>query len=206
MSDLILASGSPRRRQMLEELGYRFVIVRPDVDETPAPGEAAAPYVERLARAKAEAVAARAQPTASVSAPEPPRVVLAADTVVALDGALLGKPTDDDDASRMLEMLSGREHDVLTAIAVLAPGEPCRTHVERTRVTFESLDADTIRWYVASGEPRDKAGAYAIQGLGAVFVDRIDGNYSNVVGLPLPATRRLLAGAGIGLEARTMSS
>jgi septum formation protein len=185
---------------MLAELGYRFAIERPEIDETPWPDEAAAPYVERLALAKAEAVA-RAVDTGS----GPTRhgyVILAADTVVTLDGVLLGKPEDDADAARMLARLAGRRHEVLTSIAVLAPGTGLRAaHVECTGVTIGGLDDQAIGWYVASGEPHDKAGAYAIQGLGAVFVERIDGNYSNVVGLPLPATCRLLARAGIPLPA-----
>lgn len=203
MLNLILASGSPRRRHMLDELGYRFAVERPELDETPRPGETAAPYVERLARSKAEVVAQQVRQRHDLASPaELSWVVLAADTVVALEGLLLGKPTDDDDAARMLGMLSGRDHEVLTAIAVLAPDTAhCQSHVEHTSVTFGPLDADTIRWYVASGEPRDKAGAYAIQGLGAVFVERIAGNHSNVVGLPLPATCRLLAKAGIPLPA-----
>ena len=143
----------------------------------------------RLARAKAQAASAQNG-----------EVVLAADTIVALDGELLGKPRDPADAHRMLERLSGREHEVLTGVAVARDAEDCRAGVERTRVRFAELSAAEIEWYVASGEPLDKAGAYAIQGLGALFVDGLDGNYSNVVGLPLPLTYRLLREVGFSLR------
>lgn len=192
---LILASGSPRRREMLQNLGVEFLPRPVDIDESPLDKECPEPYVLRLARAKAQAAAHRA--TGDEQA-----VILAADTIVALDGALLGKPRDLTDARRMLGQLSGRTHEVLTGVAVAATsGEPTRAEVERTRVRFGELSAAEIEWYVASGEPLDKAGAYGIQGLGALFVDRLDGNYSNVVGLPLPLTYRLLAEVGFSLLA-----
>ncbi len=196
---LILASGSPRRREMLENLGVEFAVRPVDIDESPLDGESPEPYVLRLARAKARA--ATADDAAASS-----EVVLAADTIVALDGELLGKPRDPADARRMLERLSGREHEVLTGVAVIggagreaSRGGELRVGVERTRVRFAELSAEEIAWYVATGEPLDKAGAYAIQGYGALFVDAVDGNYSNVVGLPLPLTYRLRREAGLSL-------
>ena len=128
--------------------------------------------------------------------------MLAADTVVVVDGVLLGKPRDAAEARTMLATIAGREHEVLTGIALRASGPPPReaASVERTRVRVASLDADEIDWYVASGEPMDKAGAYAIQGLGALLVEEVYGNYTNVVGLPLPATRRLFGQLGLDLH------
>jgi len=190
---LVLASGSPRRREMLARLGANFVVRPVDIDESPEGGELPEPYVRRLAEEKARAAAARAR-TADV--------VLAADTIVASGGELLGKPAGVADARRMLERLSAREHEVLTGVAVIdGPDGDLRLGVERTRVRFAELSAEEIDWYVATAEPLDKAGAYAIQGFGALFVDGIDGNYSNVVGLPLPLTYRLLREAGLSLLA-----
>lgn len=185
---LILASGSPRRREFLEQTGVPFVVRPAAIDETPRPDEAPADYVRRLARTKATAV------------PADGAVVLAADTVVACDGHLLGKPRDDADAADMLRQLADRDHTVLTGIAVHDPARAAvDDHVEQTRVRFSPLSDHDIAWYVATGEPHDKAGAYAIQGHAALFIESITGNYSNVVGLPLPATRRLLARAGVDL-------
>ncbi len=184
-ASFILASGSPRRRELLARLGYHFTVRPADIDESPLPGERPAAYVGRLAQTKAAAAARSGE------------VVLAADTVVALGDTLLGKPADDQDAKRMLRSLADREHEVLTGIAVLATGTEPALHVEHTRVRMGPLSASDIAWYVATGEPSDKAGAYAIQGLGALFVASIDGNYSNVVGLPVPATARLLHAVGI---------
>ena len=182
---LVLASGSPRRREILERLGYSFVVRPVDIDETPMPGEAAEGYVARLAREKARADA------------RPGEVILAADTVVALDGDLLGKPRDAAEAADMLRRLSGREHEVSTGVGVLqVDADKLTTAVETTTVRFAPLKPAEIAWYVASGEPMDKAGAYAIQGLGTVFVEAIAGNYSNVVGLPVPVVYRLLAESG----------
>ncbi len=178
---------------MLENLGVDFDVRPVDVDESPRAGEAPDVYVLRLARAKARAAAESSSPAKA----ERP-IVLAADTIVAADGQLLGKPRDPDDARRMLERLAGRGHEVLTGVAVRA-NDFRGAEVERTRVRFAELSAAEIDWYVASGEPLDKAGAYAIQGLGALFVTEVDGNYSNVVGLPLPLTYRLLREAGFSL-------
>jgi septum formation protein len=156
-----------------------------DLDETPAAGEPPEETVLRLAREKA---AARA---------EPGELVLAADTVVVIDGELLGKPRDAEDARRMLARIAGREHTVLTGVALEEPGRGRRTSdVERSQVRMASLTPDEIAWYVATGEPLDKAGSYAIQGIGALLVEEVHGNYTNVVGLPLPLTRRLFREMG----------
>lgn len=198
MRPLILASASPRRRELLAGLGLRFTVRAADVDETPRAGEAPAGYVLRLAREKAAAVA---------KAEQGDGWVLAADTSVVVDGEILGKPLEDqngDDARRMLRLLSGREHEVLTGIALLeSRGSETReaTHVETSRVRMAALSEEEIAWYAATGEPRDKAGAYAIQGLGALFVEAVAGNYSNVVGLPIPAVYRLFAALGTDLKA-----
>jgi septum formation protein len=188
---LILASASPRRRELLAGLGLRFTVRAADVDETPYTGEPAAEYVLRLAREKAVAVARTGQGE---------EWVLAADTTVVVDGEILGKPWDEDDARRMLRLLSGREHEVLTGLALLGGGREA-SQVETSRVRMAPLGEEEIAWYAATGEPRDKAGAYAIQGLGALFVEAVSGNYSNVVGLPIPAVYRLFAALGCDLKA-----
>jgi septum formation protein len=172
---------------LLAEAGYACDVHPMDVDERQRPGEAPAAYVERIATLKGEAAAAQF----------PGRVVVAADTVVVVDDEVFGKPADQADAERMLRRLSGRSHDVLTGLAVV--GHRRLTSVERTRVWFTALTEADIRWYVSSGEPADKAGAYAIQGLAARFVPRIDGSYSNVVGLPIAALARALEQAGHSL-------
>ena len=162
-----------------------------DLDESPLPGEAPRDYVLRLASEKA---AARA---------EPGELVLAADTTVVVDGVILGKPLDDADARRMLRLLAGREHSVLTGVALQeasAGGAGMAAEVDETSVRFAPLSEAEIDWYVATGEPRDKAGAYAIQGLGSLFVEGVDGNYWNVVGLPVPQTYRLFARLGYDLK------
>ncbi len=199
---------------MLRNLGVEFTVRPVDVDESPRGEEPPELYVLRLARTKARAAIASELGAGFQGAPPARReIVLAADTIVALDGELLGKPRDPADARRMLERLSGREHEVLTGVAVIraqtehgrakgAQTEHVRAAVARTRVRFAELSAAEIEWYVASGEPLDKAGAYAVQGLGALFVERLDGNYSNVVGLPLPLTYRLLREAGFSLLRR----
>ena len=181
---LILASGSPRRREILAALGLEFDVRPVDADETPLPGETAGEMVDRLARAKAEAAAA------------PGCVVVGADTAVVLDGEMFAKPADRDDAVRMLLRLSDREHEVLTGVAVAAGG--CvDSVVSRTRVRFRDIRRDEALDYWQSGEPRDKAGGYGIQGLGGVFVSNIEGSYSGVVGLPVFETATLLARAGV---------
>jgi nucleoside triphosphate pyrophosphatase len=190
----VLASASPRRRALLDEAGLAFDVYPVDVDESPRPGEAAAAYVARLAEEKARR-AANALPG---------RPVLGADTVVVIDGELLGKPADNAEAAAMLRRLSGRAHEVLTGVVVVF-GEQVASVVETTAVRFRDIAEDEIAWYVASGEPADKAGAYAIQGLASRFVAQIEGSYSNVVGLPVAAVLQILrkmdlppAGSGAG--------
>jgi septum formation protein len=182
---LLLASASPRRAELLTSAGFEFDIDPVNVDERRLEGEAPASYVERVARMKATAGAAR----------HPGRVVLAADTAVVVDDDVLGKPVDEADARGMLRRLSGRSHEVLTGVAV-ARDEEVVARVERTTVLFRSLTDAEIEWYAASGEPMDKAGAYAIQGLAARFIPRIDGSYSNVVGLPLSLMAELMGLVG----------
>jgi septum formation protein len=183
-----LASGSPRRRELLQQIGVPFRLVGTQVDETPLPGEAAAAYVSRLASTKAAAGWLGREANAPV---------LAADTAVVLDGAILGKPRDKDDAERMLLQLSERTHEVMTAVAVRsAAGNEMR--VSRSLVTFRAVDAAEARAYWDTGEPRDKAGAYAIQGHAAVFIADLRGSYSGVMGLPLFETAQLLRSAGLG--------
>lgn len=177
----ILASASPRRAELLAAAGFEFDVEPAHVDETVRAGEKPTAYAQRIARDKALAVAAR----------HPSRVVLAADTIVVVDREIFGKPADRADAARMLRALSNRDHAVLTAVAVARDGH-LHEHVESTRVTFAVLTPAEVDWYVASGEADDKAGAYAIQGLGARFIPRIEGSYSNVVGLPVAAVHRML--------------
>lgn len=188
MTLLYLASGSPRRRELLTQIGIPFTPLSASVDETPLPGEAAPAYVERLARAKACAGLAALPPLDAAT----PVAVLGADTAVVLDGRILGKPVDREDALAMLAALSGREHQVLTAVAV-ADHQRCLSLCVASAVRFGPISNTQAQAYWASGEPLDKAGAYAIQGLGAVFVQRIEGSYSAVVGLPLGETAELLA-------------
>lgn len=189
--DLVLASASPRRRDLLCQVGVRHVVRVADVDESPLPGETPRDYVQRLAQAKAAAV---------VALGEHALPVLGADTTVVLDGDILGKPRDAADALAMLRRLSGREHEVYTAVALCVPGEAPldpRLALSVTRVRFRAVDDALLARYVASGEPLDKAGAYGIQGLGAALVARIEGSYSGVVGLPLAETVELLVAAGV---------
>lgn len=178
-ADLVLASASPRRRELLAQIGVRHRVQAADVDETLRSGEAAADYVLRLARAKAGALPAGGLP------------VLGADTSVVVDGRVLGKPVDDADARAMLRCLSGREHQVLSAVA-LCHGARIEARLSVTRVWFRTVSDALVDRYVASGEPRDKAGGYGIQGLGGALVTRIDGSYTGVVGLPLAETVDLL--------------
>lgn len=180
---LILASASPRRAELLESAGFTFEIMAADVDETPRKGEAPGLYTQRVARDKARQVVRSVEVAGAV--------VLAADTEVVVEGRILGKPSDSGHAGEMLRLLSGRDHDVLTAVVVSAGGLE-RIEVVTTRVHVVPLTPREIDWYVASGEPMGKAGAYAIQGLGARFIDRIEGSWSNVVGLPLDRVHRLL--------------
>ncbi|MGH9176758.1 MAG: Maf family protein [Vicinamibacterales bacterium] len=180
---LILASKSPRRGELLAAAGIPYEPVAVDVDESFIRLEPPGDHVRRLAAEKAQAVFAT-HPTA---------LVLGADTIVLVGGEMLGKPRDDDDATRMLRMLSGREHEVLTGLALVS-ARGTAVEVVRTRVWFNPLTEEEIADYVASGEPADKAGAYAIQGLGSRFIDRIQGSYSNVVGLPVALVYRLLKG------------
>lgn len=182
---LVLASGSPRRRELLAQLGVSFEVRVADVDESPLPGEQADDLVRRLAALKAQTVLA--------AAPEADVVVLAADTVVVVDGVVLGKPVDADDATRMLGLLSGRAHTVLTGVAVARRATGLVVEVEATKVTFRDLTDADIAAYVATGEPLDKAGAYGIQGAAGSFVAGIEGNKDNVIGLGLATTTRLLA-------------
>ena len=183
---LILASASPRRVDLLRDAGYDFDVEPADVDESALPGEAPRAYVVRVAALKARTIAAG----------HPGDVVLAADTTVVIDGEMLAKPADDDDARRMLGRLAGRAHEVLTGVAVVAAGRE-RSAVVATTVRFRPMTAAEIDWYVASGEPRDKAGAYGVQGLASRFVEAVDGSYSNVVGLPVGAVKALLDASGL---------
>jgi septum formation protein len=184
---LVLASASPRRLALLRLAGLDPVVRPADIDETPLASEDPVTYVTRLARAKAAAVAGQGG-----------EIVLAADTTVVLDGEAIGKPVDDADARAILQRLAGRTHQVTTAVAVTGPGAQLRDTVVTTAVVFACLTAGQIAAYVASGEPRDKAGAYAIQGAGAVLVERIEGSWTNVVGLPVVETLRLLKAEGLG--------
>ena len=183
---LYLASASARRRELLAAAGIAFLVDPVDVNEYRWESEPAEAYVTRVALAKAERGRTR----------HPADAVLGADTIVLVDGDVLGKPATDADAVAMLARLSGRDHEVLTAASLLWPGGS-QSILERTRVWFTALTPDDIRRYVATGESRDKAGAYAIQGLASRFVPRIDGSYSNVVGLPLHAVWQLLRSAGL---------
>jgi septum formation protein len=183
--DLVLASASPRRAELLAAAGFQFAIFPADVDETALECETPDAHVAGLARAKA-LVVSRARPHATI---------LGADTVVVVDDVILGKPRDAADARRMLDMLSGRSHAVHTGVAIWRAGT-LREAAEVSRVELARLTADEIDWYVASGEPMDKAGAYAIQGLASRFVTRIEGSYSNIVGLPIALTYALLRGLG----------
>lgn len=196
---LLLASGSPRRREILASLGIPFVVSTPSADESTRPGEPPRAYLERVALAKLEAACA-----ALPSAPADARAavaVLVADTSVVVDGDVLGKPSGPEEAEAMIARLAGRTHEVWTRFVIGAPESPARVlHAEtvETRVTFRSLTPARVRAYVATGEGVDKAGAYAVQGRGAALVSRIEGSYTNVVGLP--ACELALALEGLGLS------
>jgi septum formation protein len=178
---LILASASPRRAELLRAAGIQFETLPVDIDETPLPDERPEAHVRRLAEQKARAALVH----------RPNATVLGADTVVVVDDRILGKPRDAGDASRMLRLLAGREHHVLTGVCLVR--DVAVVDLSCTRVWFSALGEHEIAWYVGSGEPMDKAGAYAIQGLASRFVERIDGSYSNVVGLPVALIYKLLA-------------
>jgi septum formation protein len=184
---LILASQSPRRRELLSILGVPYTVIAADIDETPMDGETAGSYAMRIALEKASKVAAGVEQS----------VVLAADTVVTIDDRILGKPVDSEDAVRTLSRLAGRKHAVYTAVCVVdQPGRQTLEGIEKTDVWFGPLSETEIRDYIGREYVLDKAGAYAIQGFASTFIPRIEGNYSNVIGLPLPLVFRLLRQAG----------
>ena len=202
---LVLASASPRRRELLAQAGLVFTAVAADVPEIPQNGEDAATFVLRLAEAKAQAVWACRQGTLAAGPAEPdPLIVLGADTCVLCQGEILSKPSDLTDARRMLTLLSGRTHQVLTGLCVLTRGESF-ADVEITQVTFDLIAEAELTRYLSSGEPLDKAGAYGIQGYAARWIPRIEGDYSNVVGLPIARTVALIAEAS-GAEAASGSA
>jgi septum formation protein len=188
---LILASASPRRAELLRAAGIEVDVRPADVDESVHPDETPEPYVSRVALAKARAI----------SELVPGQFVLGADTVVVVDDRILGKPTDSADARQMLRMLSGRRHVVITAVVLIRgaglAGEILDSRIERTTVEFAALSSEEIDWYAATSEPMDKAGAYAVQGLASRFVTRIEGSYSNVVGLPVSLVYGMCMKAGL---------
>jgi septum formation protein len=179
---LILASKSPRRSELLKAAGISFEVLAADVDETPLANESPAAYVERLAVVKARAVLAM----------RPGARVLGADTTVTIDGEILGKPVDERDAVRMLRLLQGRAHEVHTGVALVS-AKGLRSAIDTTRVWFAAMTDEDISWYVGTGEPVDRAGAYAIQGFASRFIPRIEGSYSNVVGLPVALVSSILS-------------
>ena len=179
---LILASRSPRRAELLKAAGIAFEVLAADIDETPRANETPAAYVERLAIEKARAVFAL----------RPDARVLGADTTVTIDGEILSKPVDEADALRMLRLLNGRPHEVHTGVALVSAAG-VRSGVDTTRVWFAAMTDEDISWYVATGEPVDRAGAYAIQGFASRFIPRIEGSYSNVVGLPVALVSSILS-------------
>lgn len=193
MMRVVLASASPRRSDLLTTVGVTFVVAPADIDETELAGEDPVSYVHRLAIGKADAAAARVDV-------RPDDLVIAADTTVDVDGEILAKPLDADDAQRMLGLLSGRAHTVHTGVAVRC-GTRIEAEVATTVVSMVDIDAARMRWYLGTGEPFGKAGAYAIQGAGSVLVERIDGSVTNVVGLPLTVLDRLLGRFGTSLTA-----
>ena len=197
-STLILASASPRRRELLTQAGYRFAVQPSSVPESRRPEEDAIRFVTRLAREKAEEVFARHPP----SSPHAPVMVLGADTVVVCDGDVMGKPADAADAARMLLLLSGRTHHVVTGVAVVWGLGAAEVAAELTQVTMRTLSPQEVADYVATGEPMDKAGGYAIQGYAGRWIPRISGCYFNVVGLPLALVSSLLEGAELRMASQ----
>ena len=185
---IILASGSPRRRELLRGLGLDFELYKPEVDEAKLPDEKPEDLCRRLSRLKAHSGSQKFHDS----------VIIAADTIVVIDGKILGKPSDRQDAFNMLKTLQGREHKVLTGLTVCCNGKIV-SHVESTRVKFRALSDEQIRNYVASGECDDKAGAYAVQGKGALLVEGLDGDYFNVVGLPVCALGKILGEFGVNI-------
>jgi septum formation protein len=183
---LILASSSPRRQELLREAGFVFEVHPAHLAEERIPGESPLQYACRLAREKAEAVAKCF----------PGCYVLGADTIVVVDQEILEKPQDAHDAARMLRLLSGRGHQVLTAVSLVRPEGKSDTHISTTHVYFREVAEEESRRYISSGEPMDKAGAYAIQGGAAQWIQRIEGEYSNVVGLPMPLVKEMLRASG----------
>jgi septum formation protein len=183
---VVLASASPRRRQLLNLIGIAHEVQPANIDETMRPRETPRRHAERLAREKASAIAKR----------DPDLITIGADTIVVVNRKVLGKPRDGDDAARMLALLSGREHMVTTAVAV-SRGKKLRSAVEEVRVRFRRLRDDEIEAYIATGEPMDKAGAYGIQGYGATIVERIEGDYFAVMGLPIVRLVGLLRDVGV---------
>jgi septum formation protein len=184
---LILASASPRRQELLRNAGIEFEVQPADIVEDPLPGESAKACAERLAREKAMAIAQK----------RPDDIVLGADTVVVIDERILGKPVDRADAARMLRLLSGCTHEVITGICLVSNGR-CSVASETTSVTVREIYEKEIAEYVATGEPMDKAGAYAIQGIASRWIPRIEGDYSNVVGLPVARVWRMMREGGCG--------
>jgi nucleoside triphosphate pyrophosphatase len=193
---LILASKSPRRAELLRTVGWEFEAMAANIDETVRANESAVDYVQRLAQEKAEAVAQRLDSG----------VVLGADTIVKVDATVLGQPRDEQDARRMLRLLSGKWHEVLTGVAVVSVAEDHKMVAHQvTRVRFAEMSAAEIEWYLSTGETSDKAGAYAIQGHGAVFIEEVQGDYFNIVGLPIRLVYKLLSGVrsqGSGADVR----
>jgi len=181
---LVLASSSPRRTEILERAGWPHEVIVAGIDETLFPNEAAAAYVQRLARSKAEAVARRLEHG----------LVLGADTTVVVGNEILGQPVDEADARRMLDLLNTKWHEVLTGVAVVRVGGETRVAYETTRVRFAEMSAKEIDWYIATGEPFGKAGAYAIQGKASLFIEEIEGDYFNIMGLPIRVVYKLATG------------
>jgi len=181
---IYLASRSPRRRELLSQMAVDFAVLAADVDESVQPGESPQDYVQRIAVEKARA-------GVSGLAANDNKPVLAADTAVIVDQTIFGKPVNDDDARRMLKMLSGQSHQVMTAVA-LASENDLKTALSVSEVRFAAMTEAEIDWYIQTGEGRDKAGSYAVQGLGAIFIDQIQGSYSGIMGLPVRETGQLL--------------